>query len=226
MYVQIVLGYPPNSQQNQWSFTRVQDTQVGGIAVSPLAVHKNPSPVVMHPSSPITPEMLGAVQVEQGTSDVVKNGAVGEESSENETEEKTLEDQLAHEKQRGEEQHLSSEPRMQAMYFDPLFIYSTMLPRLNLTPYDALVVDLPLCSSPTDYVCADANHVNNVVQELFEITQRDEFYHVKFAGSMIYRVKFYQSFCACVEQSDKSVGAASDCLHLCTIAAVHQSQWV
>jgi len=71
---------------------------------------------------------------------------------------------------------------------DAPFIHRVMLPVLNVTLNEALVVDLPPCSSPLDYIRADANHVNNIVQKILTLTRNDEIYHTSFAGNdMIYR---------------------------------------
>jgi hypothetical protein len=93
----------------------------------------------------------------------------------------------AEEEQTAKQQLLSPAHKIQTTYSDPLFIHSTALPTLNITLYEALVVDLPL-QSPSDYIYANASHVNNVVQELLSLTQIDKIYHARFAGSMIYRV--------------------------------------
>jgi hypothetical protein len=60
--------------------------------------------------------------------------------------------------------------------------------------YEALATNLQSSSSPLDSIDADANHVNNVVQELLLLTQHDELNHARFAGRMIYRVSFTVKF--------------------------------
>ncbi|KIM77846.1 hypothetical protein PILCRDRAFT_610850 [Piloderma croceum F 1598] len=51
----------------------------------------------------------------------------------------------------------------------------------------SLLIDFPSCVNPLDCINADANHINGIVQGLLALTQRGEFRHAVFAGSMIYR---------------------------------------
>ena len=82
------------------------------------------------------------------------------------------------------------------MLSDSLFIHTAVLPTLNLTLYEALVADLPLCGNALDFVHADANHVNNIVREISMLTQNDEIHHASFADyNMIYRVSIAPSSC-------------------------------
>jgi hypothetical protein len=76
---------------------------------------------------------------------------------------------------------------LEQAYFDLLLVHSTVLPMLNVTLYDALVIDLPLCS-PGDYVYADASHVKTVVRNLAVLTQHGEVHHAIFVGNIIFRV--------------------------------------
>jgi len=62
-----------------------------------------------------------------------------------------------------------------------------VLPMLKITLHDALVTDLPLCDSPADYIYAEADYVNNIIQELLALTQRKELNSARFTGHMIYR---------------------------------------
>jgi len=78
--------------------------------------------------------------------------------------------------------------RGKAMCSDPSFIHSAVLPISKITLLEALFIDLPLSNSPLDYINADANHINNVVQELLTLNQCGELLHTVFAGRMIYRV--------------------------------------
>ena len=82
---------------------------------------------------------------------------------------------------------------VQNIHLDSFFIHSTVLPILNMALYEALVIDLPVCSSPLDYICADASKVNNVVQELLTLALCDELRHTMFVGNMIYRVSIGQA---------------------------------
>jgi hypothetical protein len=102
-------------------------------------------------------------------------------------------ERLAEERQ-AEEQHWSPARRDQTTCSDPLFIHSAILPMLNVTLCEALLIDLPLCSSPLDCINADANHINGIVQGLLALTQRGEFRHAVFASSMIYRVSYRDVF--------------------------------
>jgi hypothetical protein len=73
---------------------------------------------------------------------------------------------------------------------DPLSIRSAILPTLKITLHEALFIELPFCSSPLDYINAEASYIKNVVQQLLALTQHGEFCHVVFTGSMIYHVSF------------------------------------
>jgi hypothetical protein len=75
------------------------------------------------------------------------------------------------------------------------FLHTTVLPTINLTFYEALISELPLCSNVLDIVQADANHINNIVQEISTLTQNNEIHHASFAGDhMIYRVSCRDKF--------------------------------
>jgi hypothetical protein len=58
----------------------------------------------------------------------------------------------------------------QSMTSDPYFIHTAVLPTLNVTLFDALVTDLPLCGNAMDCIRADANHVNKIVGEIATFT--------------------------------------------------------
>lgn len=94
------------------------------------------------------------------------------------------------EERQAEEQDWSLAHRDQTVCSDPLFIHSAILPILKVTLSEALLIDLPSCSNPLDCINADANHINGIVQGLLALTQREEFRHAVFAGSMIYRVSY------------------------------------
>lgn len=80
---------------------------------------------------------------------------------------------------------------IKAMSSDPYFIHTAVLPTLNVTLFEALVTDPPICSNALDCIHADANHVNNIVEEISTLTQNKEIYHASFAGhDMIYRVSY------------------------------------
>lgn len=94
------------------------------------------------------------------------------------------------EERQAEEQDWPLAHRDQTVCSDPLFIHSAILPILKVTLSEALLIDLPSCSNPLDCINADANHINGIVQGLLALTQREEFRHAVFAGSMIYRVSY------------------------------------
>lgn len=95
------------------------------------------------------------------------------------------------EKQRLAEEHdWSLAHRNHTKGFDPLFIHSAILPILNVTLNEALLVDLPSCSNPLDYINADADRINGIVQGLLALTQHGEFRHAIFTSGMIYRVSY------------------------------------
>jgi len=56
----------------------------------------------------------------------------------------------------------------QAKYFKPYSVHSTVLPTLNATLYEALVVNLPLDKECPGYIYAETDHINNTVQELLK----------------------------------------------------------
>jgi hypothetical protein len=84
----------------------------------------------------------------------------------------------------------SGKLRKTAAYPDPFFRHLTVLPTLNTTLYEALVTSFLSCSNPLDYVRTEANHVNDIVHELWTLTQNDDIHHASFVGvDMIYRVR-------------------------------------
>jgi hypothetical protein len=71
------------------------------------------------------------------------------------------------------------------------FIHSTAIPTFNMTLYEALVVDLPLCGNALDCIRADTDHVNNVVEVLSTMIRNAEIRQASFSGhGMIYRVRY------------------------------------
>jgi hypothetical protein len=94
-----------------------------------------------------------------------------------------------------------------------------VLPTINVTLDEALVANLPPCS-PLDYIHAEANHVNSIVQALWMLTKKDDIHHASFAGDdMIYRVScIYQLLRENMTRTD----TAFDPLHLCAPDALHQ----
>ena len=84
-------------------------------------------------------------------------------------------------------QGLTSTLGDQATYSDPFSIHTTVLPMLNLTLDQALVVDLPPCDNPLDYVHADLAHINTIVEDF---TQNTDICLAKFTGDdLIYQVR-------------------------------------
>ena len=80
---------------------------------------------------------------------------------------------------------------VQAMSSDPYYIHTDVLPTLNVTLFEALVTELPLYSNALDYIHADANHVNNIMEKFSTRTKNKEIYHASFSGhDMIYRVSY------------------------------------
>ena len=77
---------------------------------------------------------------------------------------------------------------VQATYSECSSIHSAVLPILNLTLDEALATDVPLYTHPLECISADTIHVNNIVQELLVLTQRNNIQHAGFPGDMVYRV--------------------------------------
>jgi hypothetical protein len=94
---------------------------------------------------------------------------------------------------------------------------------MNATLYQALIIDLPPCSSPIYCIRTDATHVNSIVQGLLTLSQ--EFEHARFDGNdMIYRVGCGSKF---LSPKSDSIYIASDRLRVCAPHDLHhQSQVV
>ena len=84
-------------------------------------------------------------------------------------------------------------PQTGATHSNTSFIYLIVLPTLNATLYEALVVNLPQCGNVLDCIHADTDYTNNIVEKLSTIIQNDEIRHVYLLGNdMIYRVSYSQ----------------------------------
>lgn len=78
---------------------------------------------------------------------------------------------------------------------EPFFIHTAVLPILDLSLYEALVVDLPLSSNALDFAHAEAKYVNEIVQAMSTLTRNDEIHYASFSGyHMIYRVSCRSKF--------------------------------
>jgi hypothetical protein len=80
-------------------------------------------------------------------------------------------------------------------YSSPLplsIIHSNKLPNLNIILDDALAefeTNISPWKTPSEYIDAEANRVNTVVQEIRLLTRRDEMEHASFIGQpMVYSV--------------------------------------
>ena len=71
---------------------------------------------------------------------------------------------------------------MQVISSDPYFIHTAVLPMLNVTLFEALVANFPLCGNTLDCIRADASHIDSVVQAISTLTQNNDIHHANFAS--------------------------------------------
>jgi hypothetical protein len=68
-------------------------------------------------------------------------------------------------------------------------LHTTVLPVLNVTLDQALVVQPELCNDPMECTRSDEKHVNSIIQGLLTFPHNSELRHARFTGNnMIYQV--------------------------------------
>ena len=106
--------------------------------------------------------------------------------------------------------HTSKRQTNHAVFSNPY-----LLPTLNVTLYETLVVDLSPSGNALERIREDTNYVNCVVEEFSTMIQNDEIRQTCCLGiKMIYRVS-YQQYVIDVE-FNRQLNSVSSSTHLCT----------
>jgi len=96
------------------------------------------------------------------------------------------------------------------------FIHTVDLPNLQVSVDQALTnfePEILSLKSPMEWLHADANHINSVIQGIVTLTECAEIEQANFAGAMIYQVCWTLPGYSNVWSL--TMGSASNCLHFC-----------